>query len=163
MINDLLELNRIKELINIELNLFEDDIVKNEIEKYLIEPIKHLRSWDYSLTNEEFPCWSIALDENSGTIFLYSEYGFGPKCPWGIASTSQEYFGSDFCWYTKLKDCFIESYSASDLPIWCVEKASNDSFIELIATNLTTDKAFEISNVLSKTNPEFVYSVSYRN
>ena len=149
----------IKLLVQQEIDKIEDPIVKNSLIEVLVEPTSHLRKWDYSLNNESFECWTIAIDKSSDTSFIYSEYGFGPKNPWGLVSTSADYYGMDFSWFNSLVECFLDSSIAAKLPIWVVEKR-NDSLTEIVGENLTTDEAFEL--IASKTVVNKEYHVNPR-
>jgi hypothetical protein len=126
-----------------------DPIVKSAFEKIVIEPVPHLRKWDYGTNNEEFECWTIAIDEPSNTSIIYSAFGFGPEMPWGLVSSSTNYFGMDSGWFTNLKDCFLDSFMAAELPIWCVEKKAVENDNKIIGENLTLDEAFELIKALN--------------
>lgn len=81
------------------------------IEQFLVEPWVQTRGWDYSKTlPESFPVWVVAEDKQRNYALLYSEHGFGPEAPWGIAFTSDRYFGMDSAWYPSLYQAFRESW-----------------------------------------------------
>ena len=44
----------IKELVKKQLYLIKVSIIKNGLEKLLVEPFKHLRDWDYGTKGEKF-------------------------------------------------------------------------------------------------------------
>src|SRR6267154_2221046 len=50
----------------------------------LIEPYVLLRYWDYGEPGQQYPCWMVLRDDHSGGEVAYCEYGFGPRCPWGL-------------------------------------------------------------------------------
>ena len=111
-------ISNIKSLIKEQISRIKDPLVKTALEEALIEPTDDLREWDYSTTGELFECWNIVIDKTRNTSIVYSEFGFGPKNPWGIVSAADKYFGTDSDWFDNLKDCFLETFIAADLPIW---------------------------------------------
>ena len=137
---------QIKEIVHGQMMQIHDSLVKSELEKLMIEPNLHLRKWDYGSNGEVFNCWTIAVDESTDTSIIYCEYGFGPQCPWGLVSSSELYFGMDSGWFTSLVDCFLDSWAASELPIWFVERRLPSAKIEIVAQNLTSDEALLIIN-----------------
>jgi hypothetical protein len=146
-------------LIKSEMEKINNPIVKNAIKKIFVNPIRHLRKWDYGSGDESFVCWTIAIDKNSDTAIVYSDYGFGPETPWGLVSESGIYFGMDTGWFKDLKECFLDSKMANELPIWKVEKQINTSHRELICENMTLKKAFEKRDEVTLLTPDFKYIV----
>ena len=140
----------IRELLQDQILLIQDPIVKDGLEKIMVEPSKHLREWDYSDHGEMFECWTIAIDESSDTSIIYSEFGHGPKNPWGLVFTSRLWYGMDSGWFNNLEECFLDSFVAANLPIWCVEKEIESGTRKVIEQNLTSDNAFKIRDNLSK-------------
>ena len=149
----------IETLVKSEMERINNPIVRNELEKILINPIHHLRKWDYGSNGEMFICWTIAIDKNSDTAIVYSDYGFGPETPWGLVSESGLYFGMDTGWFISLMDCFLDSKMANELPIWKVEKEIDIFSRELIIENSTLKEAFEKRDKALQINPKFIYSV----
>ena len=154
------DVSNIKARVRDQLILIADPLVKSTLEKMLTEPIMHLREWDYSPNHEQFECWTIAIDSSTDTSLVYSAFGFGPKLPWGLASTSVPYFGMDSGWFDNLKDCFLESFAAGQLPIWTIQKNIGENEVELIGENLTIDEALEKLSNLAKDNK--IYRVAPR-
>jgi len=107
----------IEALVKSEMERISNPIVRNALAKILINPIQHLRKWDYGSSGEKFICWTIAIDKNSDTAIVHSNYGFGPETPWGLVSESGLYFGMDTGWFKSLMDCFLDSKMANELPI----------------------------------------------
>jgi len=144
-----------------ELTSIADSVVRDALRARLVLPQRHLRNWDYGPEGQQFPCWTIALDPVSDTAIVYSQYGFGPDSPWGIVFISNLWFGMDSGWFSRLEDAFVESYLASDLPIWNVVK--NDGLTtEVVASSLTMDDAFMRRDVVQAQRPESVFHVVYR-
>lgn len=122
--------SKLKQLIEKELSSLSDDRVIRHVRSMLIEPKMRLRHWDWGEPGTRYQCWDI-LEEQGGLGIAYSEYGFGPKCPWGLVRVSgmtDEYslnIGMDCAWYPKLLDAYFES-AAEELDIWRVFKKSAD-------------------------------------
>ena len=122
---------KIKNLIADELASVSDSRVRRHIQSLLIEPLVTLRHWDYGEPDTKYECWNV-LEEIGGLGIAYSEYGFGPKCPWGLVrvfgSESELSMGMDCSWYPGFMDAYFES-AASELPIWRVFKqGENEPF-----------------------------------
>lgn len=149
----------IKSLVNSEIDKINNPIVKNALQNIIVEPVQHLRKWDYGHNDEKFICWTIAIDKDSDTALVYSDYGFGPETPWGLVSESINYFGMDTGWFDNLKDCFLNSNIASKLPIWNVEKKINNLTINTIADKLTLNEALEKRDDLALIDCNFIYNV----
>ena len=145
----------IKAIVQDQMMQIKDPLVKSALEKILIEPSRHIREWDYGTNGEEFECWTIAVDHSTDTSFIYCEYGFGPEFPWGLVSSSVLYFGMDSGWFSKLEDCFLESWTAAELPIWFIERKFESGKSEIIAENLTSDEAYLIIDNRTKENKEY--------
>jgi hypothetical protein len=73
----------------------------------------------HDLDISEYPCWF--QDAQSGGEIAYCEYGFGPRCPWGLVSSADEErhrsMGMGSGWYTTFLDAFFESFACVELPI----------------------------------------------
>lgn len=145
----------IKAIVQDQMMKIKDPFVKSALEEILIEPCIHIREWDYGTNGEEFECWTIAVDHFADTSLIYCEYGFGPECPWGLVFSSMSHFGMDSSWFTSLEDCFLESRTAAELPIWFIERRFESGKSEIIAENLTSDEAFLIINNRTKENKEY--------
>lgn len=152
----------IKDLIQKQLLLIKNPIVKYGLESILIEPTKHLRDWDYGAKGEQFECWTIAVDTISDTSIVYSDYGFGPRKPWGLVFTSKLWFGMDSGWFDNLEDCFLESYFAGGLPIWCIEKVTESGTRTIIEKDMTSDNALRTRDDLAKLDEKNRYDVVSR-
>jgi hypothetical protein len=150
----------IKSLVKSEMERITNPIVKNALEDILVNPIQHMRKWDYGTKGEEFVCWTVAIDKNSDTALVYSDYGFGPESPWGLVFQSYLYFGMDTGWFTNLKDSFLDSTMSSELLIWNVEKKINAFSKELIAANLTLKESFALRDKMTLGDSAFVYTVT---
>ena len=114
----------LKSLIEDELATLSDRRVSAHIRRMLLEPYVLLRSWDYGEPDQRYPCWIVLRDEHSVAAIAYCEYGFGPRCPWGLVSSGNgekhQSMGMDSGWFTTFLDAFFESVACVELPIWRV-------------------------------------------
>lgn len=114
--------HHIKKLIDQELSLCSDRRVVQFVRELLVEPEATMRRWDYGEIDTRYECWTVLI-ERGGLGIAYSEYGFGPKSPWGLVrvtgSDSEASIGMDSGWYPRFMDAFFES-AASELAIWRV-------------------------------------------
>ena len=83
-----------------------------------------LRDWDYGEKGQQYPCWMVLNDVGHSAEITYCEFGFGPKCPWGLVSSGatpkDQSMGMDSGWFTSFLGAFFESYASIELPIWRV-------------------------------------------
>jgi hypothetical protein len=116
----------VKTLIERELESLSDARVLTHIRELLVEPEVVFRAWDYSKPGEKYPCWTVFKHAASKTGIAYCEYGFGPRCPWGLVRLEDDEtrgsIGMDSGWFTSLLDAYFDSHAASELPIWAVFK-----------------------------------------
>jgi len=122
---------QIRSLVEVELSNLRDDRVKSHIQGLLVEPTVVLREWDYGAPGETYPCWSVLNHAQSNTGIAYCEFGFGPRCPWGIVMLSGDMhtaIGVDSCWFETFLAAYFESMASCDLPIWRVFKQEGDSY-----------------------------------
>jgi hypothetical protein len=119
----------LKSLIKRELECLQDARVLGHIRELLVEPEVVFRAWDYGKPGEKYPCWTVLEHAPSETGIAYCEYGFGPRCPWGLvwleANEKRGCIGMDSGWYTSLLDVYFESLAAAELPIWRVFKETS--------------------------------------
>src|SRR5262245_21436193 len=112
----------LKSLVEAELATVADPRVVARIRGMLVEPRAELYDWDYGEPGQQYPCW-VVLSET----IVYCEYGFGPRCPWGlIDSEKSRRIGMDSGWHTTLLDAFFGSWASTELPIWRVFKEESD-------------------------------------
>jgi hypothetical protein len=119
----------LKSLIERELESLSDARVLAHIRGLLIEPEVVLREWDYGKPGEKYPCWTVLEHPPSETGIAYCEYGFGPRCPWGLVSLEESEevgsIGMDSGWFTSLLNAYFESFASAELPIWRVFKETS--------------------------------------
>lgn len=109
----------------------------------LVDPHVVFRNWDYGDPGQQYPCWMVFRDRKSGGEIAYCEYGFGPRCPWGLVSSGEKYqgmgMGMDSAWYPTFLDAFFESAACVELPIWKVIRVEADG----ARTPLTEEGAWD--------------------
>jgi hypothetical protein len=67
-----------------------DSRVVQHIRGMLVAPHVVLRNWDYGEPGQQYPCWFVLQDAQSSGEIAYCEYGFGPRCPWGLVSSADD-------------------------------------------------------------------------
>jgi len=116
----------LKALVDTELGRLSDLRVLGHVRKMLVEPKAVLRGWDYGEIGQKFPCWEVLNHAASNTGIAYCEYGFGPRCPWGLVwigdDESHRTIGMDSSWFASFWDAYFESLAATELDIWRVFK-----------------------------------------
>ena len=121
-----IDAQKLNGLVDAELQRLTDERVKAHIQRLRVEPIVVMRAWDYGLENERYPCWTVLRHDRFRTDIAFCEYGFGPKHPWGLVSTSADEpggsMGMDSAWYDTFLEAVFESSAVTDLPIWRVFK-----------------------------------------
>ena len=98
-------------LVETELTRIKSPRTNALIRRLLVPPRCEQRPWDYGEPNATYPCWIVAEHPSSNTAFAYCEYGFGPRCPWGLLWRSGKHLnmGMDSSWYTSLEECLRDS------------------------------------------------------
>ena len=79
------------------------------MERHLVEPVLHLRTWEYSAEPCQYPCWLVAKLAKGKVYIVFSEYGHGRTDHWGIVAPDDKSFGMDSSWFPTLEDAFINS------------------------------------------------------
>jgi hypothetical protein len=77
----------------------------------LVAPHYHQRDWDYGQQGERYPCWTVAEHPASKTAIVFSDYGFGPRMPWGLVWMTDTWFGMDSGWFETLEAAFRDSFA----------------------------------------------------
>jgi len=130
-------------LIENELAGLSDPRVVQHVRGMLVEPHVVLLDWDYGNPGEQYPCWIVLGDSQSANEIAYCEYGFGPRCPWGLVTYQREKevrsMGMDSGWFTSFLDAFFESNASAELPIWKAIKVEADG----TRTPLTEEGAWD--------------------
>lgn len=157
-----IEGHAIKELIEREISTVSDSRVVTHIRKMLIEPYVILRNWDYGEKGQQYPCWMVLKDIESLGKIAYCEFGFGPKCPWGLVSSGtapeNQSMGMDCNWLSSFLDAFFASYASIALPIW---RVFDEEELPWPGAPLTDEGAWEDTwkrvEEFKKTNPKKRY------
>jgi hypothetical protein len=97
-------------LIDAEVTRASDPSVREVIARYRVAPRLEMRAWAYA-PDTSFPCWIIFEHEASNTGICYSEYGFGPLCPWGLLWLvgGRQDMGDDSGWFPTLEGAVRDS------------------------------------------------------
>jgi hypothetical protein len=101
---------QIQSLVEIEIAGLRDDRVGSRIRGLLIEPQIKLLDWDYGKLGQTYPCWSVLNHEKANVGIVYSEFGFGPRRPWGLVWLSGAHvsMGMESGWFDTFMDAFTE-------------------------------------------------------
>lgn len=145
-------------LVRDELRRIRDNTVREALAGLIAKPELHLRNWDYGPPGERFPCWTIVADPASDTALVFSAFGFGPSCPWGLVILSGSGFGMDPGWYSRLEDAFVESHMASPLPIWDLVSPNG----QVLSTSISLNEAFARRDVFDAGLAKPRHHVRYR-
>src|SRR6266511_270489 len=106
---------KLSELVKRELAGVSDARVVEHIRGLLVSPNILLREWDYGPPGQQYPCWIVLNDtEGSDTAIGYCEYGFGPRCPWGLLycgdNPTNQSMGMDSGWFPTFLEAFFDSF-----------------------------------------------------
>lgn len=116
----------LKALVESDLSLLSDGRVLAHIRSLLVSPKPVLRSWNYGVDGEQYPCWTVLEHPASNTGIAYCENGFCPTSPWGLVflqgSEAQMSMGMDSGWFSTFLQAYFDSQAVSELPIWRVVK-----------------------------------------
>jgi hypothetical protein len=148
----------LRTLITDELATLSDVRVVAHVMKLLVEPRAVLRSWDYGERGQQYPCWIVLDDPTySFSAIGFCEYGFGPKCPWGLISSgetaSDMSMGMDSGWFPCFLDAYFESWAAAELPIWKIMKEEPDRTLVPLSDEGAWGSTWDRITELRKSDP----------
>ncbi|WP_456620605.1 MULTISPECIES: hypothetical protein [unclassified Bradyrhizobium] len=152
----------LRSLIADELMTLSDARVVAHVMKLLVAPHSVLRSWDYGTRGRQYPCW-IVLDDpaHSFSAIAFCEFGFGPKCPWGLISSgdapSDMHMGMDSGWFPSFLDAYFDSWAATELPIWQIMKEEPDRTLVPLSGEGTWGGTWDRINELRSADPSGRY------
>jgi hypothetical protein len=117
-------------LIEAELSTLTDERVVHHVRSLLVAPYPQSRKWDYGAADAAFPCWVVLVHKASNTGIAYSEFGFGPRSPWGLLSLGAGHvsMGMDSGWFRWFLDAYFDSFASTELPIWRVFERKTDAY-----------------------------------
>jgi hypothetical protein len=134
--------SEIEALVAAQLGSCSEAQIREAIRALLVPPTAHLREFTYARSLYE--CWTVLEHPESDTAIVFSNFGFGPKCPWGlIGLTPPLFFGDDSGWFTSLEDAFCDSWASNELRINNVVEETPEGELNVLATGLTSKEAFE--------------------
>ena len=99
----------IQQLVEAELVRIQDSRVRDALQSLFVSPRCHQRDWDYGQEGERYPCWTVAEHAPSETAIVFSDYGFGPRMPWGLVWMKDSWFGMDSGWFETVEEAFRDS------------------------------------------------------
>jgi hypothetical protein len=146
-------------LLAVEKKCFQNSRALKRFSELAVEPEVGKLKWDYG--NEIFECFIVFKDIHTDTGIVYSEFGFGPKNPWGLVFLSQMRSGMDSGWFNNLFDCFMDTPSAGDLPIWILSKTNGDGDMTVIEKGMTIDQAFSMRDNRRDNPKDRSFVISY--
>lgn len=169
MVKDFMDINAtmLRTLIERELRGVSDSRVIQYIRDGLIDPRVILGQWDYGEPGQKYPCWVVFDDARSEGAISYCEFGFGPRCPWGLFGPEDQHLsmGMDSGWFTRFMDAFFESVAATKLPIWRVFSVEPNGARTPLTAEGSWEETWEQIELLRSRDPDARYecghSISY--
>ncbi len=153
--------DEITKLIESELTDLDDRRIVDHIRGVLIPPEVQLRPWDYGPPDTSYPCWMVLKHRASNTGIAYSEYGFGPKLPWGLLFLEGDRhmsMGMDSGWFGHFLDAFFECVASTELPIWRVfQRKKGESSRLPISDEGEWDNTWKMVMRLRKEDPQSIF------
>jgi N-acetylglutamate synthase-like GNAT family acetyltransferase len=105
----MIDLERIRELVQRELSLIADPARREALRAILIDPVLRERSWSYGRPGDRFQYWTIAEAPEREIELAYCEQGFGPEFPWGFLDFHDPSLGMDAQWSWYLEEAFLRA------------------------------------------------------
>jgi hypothetical protein len=109
----------VAKLFDEELSRIRDARIVAALRRFQVPIRCEQRRWDYGSKGQTYPCWVVADDCDSATSFVYCEFGFGPRQPWGLLnmadSPNPQSMGGDWGWFATLEAAFRDSYAWADI------------------------------------------------
>lgn len=154
----------LKTLIAGELEYLSDDRVKEHIRRLLVDPEPVLRDWDYGKPGEQYLCWTVLVDDDTG--IAYCEGGFGPRNPWGLVFLGSEdvkhsSMGMDSGWFSTFLEAFFNSFAATELPIWRVFRTTGPSIRHAITDEGTWEATWKQIAACRQADPASRYDCDH--
>jgi hypothetical protein len=142
-----------------------DPRVRASIQAFRVGPPMSIRlAWEYGKPGDTFDGWLVFDDPGNRTGIVYCDQGFGPKRPWGLITTGESCpsMGMDCGWFGRFIDAYLDSFSATDLPIWrVVRRSKGDSSREPVTEELSWDEAWKIVHRLREEDPLHAYDCEH--
>ena len=148
-----------QQLLATEKKSFQNSYALKRFSELEVEPEVSKLKWDYG--NEVFECFVVFKDIHTDTGIVYSEFGFGPKSPWGLVFLSKMRSGMDSGWFNNLFDCFMDTMIAGNLPIWILSRKSTNEDMVVIKEKMTIDEAFSMRENLWASPKDRSFVISY--
>lgn len=148
-----------------DLRNLRDPRVRASIQAFRLSTPRPIRlAWDYGKPGDTFDGWLVFEDPRQRVGIAYCEQGFGPKNPWGLINAGETCpsMGMDSGWFPRFLGAYLDSFSATDLPIWRVARwTRGDSTREHITEELSWEEAWSIVRRLTEDDPAHAYSAEH--
>lgn len=142
-----------------------DPRVLASIKAFRVTPPTPIRlGWDYGAPGEAFDGWLVFSDPGQSTGIAYCDQGFGPKSPWGLIAIAEvsPSMGMDCGWFPRFIEAYLDSFSATDLPIWKVVRRNRGrSSRTTITDEASWEDAWNIVHRLRKEDSEHAYDCEH--
>jgi hypothetical protein len=120
--------------------------------------------WDYGAPGGTFDGWLVLSDPGQRTGIAYCDQGFGPKSPWGLIGIGEASpsMGMDSGWFRRFMDAYLDSFSATDLPIWKVVRRNSDTSSRTpITAEMPWEEAWKTVHRLRKEDSGHAYDCEH--
>lgn len=148
-----------------DLHNLRDPRVRASIEAFRVPMPNPIRlAWDYGEPGETFDGWLVFDDPGQRMGIVYCEKGFGPTSPWGLITTGDTCpsMGMDSGWFRRFIEAYLESFSATDLPIWRVVRwTRGDASHERITGELSWEEAWRMVDRLKKEDAAHLFGCEH--
>jgi hypothetical protein len=152
-------------LVERDLSLLSDGRVMAHIRSLLVPAKRVLRSWNYGIDGEQYPCWTVLEHPASNTGIAYCENGFGPGSPWGLVflegNEAQMSIGMDASWFTTFLQAYFDSQAVRELSIWRVVKTDASGKRHFLTGEGTWDETWSQVMALRKSDTASRYDCTH--
>jgi len=110
--------NRLISLMDTEIAAIGDSTLRQRVQETRIVPTPLRCAWDYGEWGGEpgktYECWKVLAPPGRVGV-VYSEQGFGPRCPWGLIWQDEDLpdMGPDSNWFSGLAEAAVEALNIS--------------------------------------------------
>lgn len=148
-----------------DLRNLQDPRVRVSIEAFRLPTPRQIRlAWDYGQPGETFDGWLVLEDQGQRTGIVYCENGFGPASSWGLITTGEACpsMGMDSGWFRRFIEAYLDSFSATDLPIWTVVRwRKGNSSRDHITKELPWEEAWSLVGSFRDQDPGHLYGCEH--
>ena len=152
-------------LLEEDLRNLRDPRVRASIQAFRLPTPRLIRlAWDYGKPGDTYDGWLVFEDLERRVGIAYCEQGFGPKNAWGLINVGESCpsMGMDSRWFRRFMDAYLDSFSATDLPIWRVARwTKGDTTREHITEELSWEEAWGIVRRLAEDDVTHAYQAEH--